>query len=47
MRVLKRATPTVRIRFIHKTHLRGPMTLTPVAERLGVELSQPVLAYLS
>ena len=24
-------------------HLRGPMTLTPVAERLAVELSLPVL----
>ena len=24
-------------------HLRGPVTLTPVAERLAVELSSPVL----
>ena len=26
----------------HKSHLRGPVTLAPIAERLAVELSLPV-----
>ena len=25
----------------HKSHLRGPVTLAPIAERLAVELSLP------
>ena len=28
---------------VYNGHLRGPVTLTPVAERLAVKLSQPVL----
>ena len=28
---------------VYKSHLRGPVTLTPVAERLAVELSLSVL----
>ena len=28
---------------VYKGHLRGPVTLTPIAERLAVELSLPVL----
>ena len=28
---------------LHNGHLRGPMTLTPVAERLGLRLSVAVL----
>lgn len=28
---------------LHNGHLRGPMTLTPVAKRLAVDLSLPVL----
>ena len=28
---------------VYNGHLRGPVTLTPVAERLAVELSLPVL----
>ena len=27
---------------VYNGHLRGPMTLTPIAERLAVELSLPV-----
>ena len=28
--------------FVYTGHLRGPVTLTPIAERLAVELSLPV-----
>ena len=41
MRVLHRVTPTVTLD-IH--HDRGPRTLTPIAERLAVDLSPPVYA---
>ena len=40
--VLKLATPTVTRGILHNGHLRGPVTLIPVAERLAVELSLPV-----
>ena len=29
---------------VYNGHIRGPMTLTPIAERLAVELSLPVFA---
>ena len=38
MRVFYRATPTV-----YNGHFRGLVTLTPIAERLAMELSLPVL----
>ena len=38
MRVFYRATPTV-----YNGHLRGLVTLTPIAEHLAMELSLPVL----
>ena len=41
MRVLYRATPTVTRASVLNGHLRGPVTLTPIAERLAVELSLP------
>ena len=28
--------------YVNNSHIRGPVTLTPIAERLAVELSQPV-----
>ena len=37
VRVLLRATPTVTS--VNNGHLHGPMTLTPIAERLSEELS--------
>ena len=37
VRVLKHATPTS----VYNGHLRGPVALTPIAERLIVMLSQP------
>ena len=41
VRVLQRATPTVTGASVYNGHLRGPKTLTPVAERFAVELSLP------
>ena len=45
VKVLKRSTTTVTRAsvYINNGRLRGPVTLTPVAERLAVELSLPVL----
>ena len=37
--VLKRATPTVTRASVYNGHLREPVTLTPNAERLAVELT--------
>ena len=37
------ALPDFEISGSDTDHLRGPLTLTPVAERLAVELSPPVL----
>ena len=34
--------PTVTILAVYNGHLQGPVTLTPIAERLAVELSLPV-----
>ena len=31
---------------VYNDHLRGPVTLTPIAERVAVELSLPVLTTL-
>ena len=39
VRVLERATPTLTRGIRLLCSLRGPMTLTPIAERLTVELS--------
>ena len=40
VRVHQRATPT--LTSVYNGHLRGPVTLTPLAERLEVELSLSV-----
>ena len=40
--VFKRACPLRHGPTVYDGHLRGPVTLTPVAERLAVELSLPV-----
>ena len=32
---------------VYNSHLRGPVTLTPMAERLAVKLSLPVLRLMS
>ena len=40
--VLWRATLTVTLFIRLYGHLRGPLTLTPITERLTSELSQPV-----
>ena len=42
MRVLLRATRTVTRVIRYNGHLRGPVTLTPIAEREAVELLKPV-----
>ena len=42
VRVLERATPTLTRGICLLCSFRGPMTLTPIAERLTVELSLPV-----
>ena len=42
VRVLSQSTPTVNRASVINCHLRGPVTLTSVAERLAVELSLPV-----
>ena len=39
VRVLKLATPAVTRASIYNDHLRGSVTLTPIAEPLAVELS--------
>ena len=40
--VLKRATLTVTRALISNCYLRGPLTPTPIAECLAMELSLPV-----
>ena len=42
VRVLWRAPPTVKGVSVYNCHLRGPVTLTLVEERLAMELSLPV-----
>ena len=44
MMVFKRAHLLWNTTSVDNGHLRGPLTLTPVAERLAVELSLPFLA---
>ena len=39
VRVLKLSTPTVTGTFVYYGHLRGPLALTPITERLAAELS--------
>lgn len=38
--------PHLLLPYIYTGYLRGPVTLTPVAERLAIELSPPVLYLL-
>ena len=46
VRVLELVTPTLTRGICFLWSLRGPMTLTPIAERLTVELSLPVFTTL-
>ena len=44
LRIFCVATPTELGVFVYNGQLKGPVTLTPIAERLAVELSLPVFA---
>ena len=43
LRDLDRFTEVTHTASVYNGHLRGPVTLTPITERLAVELSLPVL----